>query len=63
MIKFHEPYISKKLEKNYSKLAKKNYGSTYFREICTEILKDEFGYKIFLLTNSATSALELIQFY
>ena len=61
MIKFHEPYISKKLEKNYIKLTKKNlYGSTYFREICTEILKDKFGYKNFLLTNSATSALELI---
>ena len=60
MIKFHEPYISKKLEKNYIKLTKKNlYGSTYFREICTEILKDKFGYKNFL-TNSATSALELI---
>ena len=50
MIKFHEPYISKKLEKNYIKLTKKNlYGSTYFREICTEILKDKFGYKNFLL--------------
>ena len=61
MIKFHEPYVSKKLEKNYSKLTKKNlFGSTYFREICTEILKEEFGYKNFLLTNSATSALELI---
>ena len=61
MIKFHEPYVSKKLEKNYSKLTKKNlFGSTYFREICTEILRDEFGYKNFLLTNSATSALELI---
>lgn len=61
MIKFHEPFVSKKLESNFNKMVKKNsFGSTYFREICTELLKDKFGYKNFLLTNSATSALELI---
>ena len=61
MIKFNEPYISKRLKKNFNTLNKKNlFGSTYFRDSCSEILENEFGYKNFLLTNSATSALELI---
>ena len=60
MIKFHEPYKSEKLQKNLNYLYEKNtFGSTYFRDSCTEILKDKFGYSNFLLTNSATSALEL----
>ena len=61
MIKFNEPYISNRLKKNFNTLNKKNlFGTTYFRESCTEILKNKFGYQNFLLTNSATSALELI---
>ena len=61
MIKFHEPYKSKRLKKNLNILYKNNsFGSTYFRDSCTELLKEKFNYKNFLLTNSATSALELM---
>ena len=60
MIKFHESYKSEKLKQNLNYLYEKNtFGSTYFRDSCVEILKDKFGYSNFLLTNSATSALEL----
>lgn len=60
MIKFHETYSSNKIKQNLIKLSdSNNFGSTYFRDSCTELLQDKFGYSNFLLTNSATSALEM----
>ncbi len=60
MIKFHTPYKSKRLKRNLIKLSKQNsFNSTYFRDACVEILESKFKYKNFLLTNSATSALEI----
>lgn len=60
MIRFHETYNSSTIKNNLIKLSDSNgFGSTYFRDSCTELLRDKFGYSNFLLTNSATSALEL----
>jgi len=60
MIKFHESYKSKNTIKYLEKVVNKNsYLDSYFRNGVEEYLSDKFGYKNFLLTHSATAALEI----
>lgn len=59
-IKFHEPYRSKNTMKYLEKVVNSNsYVDGYFRRGVEEYLSEKFGYKNFLLTHSATAALEI----
>ena len=60
MINFHESYKSKNTIKYLERVVNKNsYLNNYFRSGVEEYLSDKFGYKNFLLTHSATAALEI----
>tara|TARA_B100000902_G_scaffold59643_1_gene66734 strand:+ start:15487 stop:16605 length:1119 start_codon:yes stop_codon:yes gene_type:complete len=60
MIRFNETYKSKNSNKYLKELIEKNsFSSNYFREKCINYIKNEFGYDHFLLTHSATAALEM----
>ena len=60
MIKFNETYRSKNLKKYLNELLSNNgFSNNYFRDKCSDYIKKEFGYKYFLLTHSATAALEM----
>jgi len=59
-IKFHEPYRSKNTMKYLERVVNNNsYVDSYFRKSVEEYLSEKFGYKNFLLTHSATAALEM----
>ena len=59
-IKFHEPYKSKNTLKYLEKVVNSNsYVNNYFKKGVEEYLTAKFGYKNFLLTHSATAALEM----
>ncbi len=60
MIKFNETYKSKNIKKYINDLIGNNgFSNNYFRDKCSEYIKKEFGYEYFLLTHSATAALEM----
>jgi dTDP-4-amino-4,6-dideoxygalactose transaminase len=60
MIKFNEPFKSKNTIKYLEKVVNQNsYTNNFFKDGVTEYLSEKFGYKNFLLTHSATAALEI----
>ncbi|MDA7543188.1 DegT/DnrJ/EryC1/StrS family aminotransferase [Acidimicrobiia bacterium] len=60
MIKFNETYKSKSLKKYLNDLSQNNsFLSNKYRDICNEHISENYNYKYFLLTHSATAALEV----
>ncbi|MDC3103755.1 DegT/DnrJ/EryC1/StrS family aminotransferase [Acidimicrobiaceae bacterium] len=60
MINFNETYLSSNLEKYLIDISKTNsFNSNYYRDKCSEYLSSKFNYNYFLLTHSATAALEI----
>lgn len=60
IIKFHEPYKAKNAMKYIQKVVEDNqYTDDYFKKAASELLTHKFGYENFLLTHSATAALEM----
>lgn len=61
MIKFHESAQNKNLHKYIDDvLFRNNFSEGKYKELSSEILESKFGFKNFLLTNSATSSLEIM---
>jgi dTDP-4-amino-4,6-dideoxygalactose transaminase len=60
MIKFNDTYKSKSLKKYLNDLSENNtFSSNKYRDMCSDHIGENYNYKYFLLTHSATAALEL----
>lgn len=60
MIKFNEPYKSKKISKYLVDLtSSNNFLSNKYRDKVSQFISEKYKYKYFLLTHSATAAIEL----
>jgi len=59
MIEFNSPYNTKLEIKFLNEVTTGNYNDNHFRNLSTELLKEKFKFDNILLTNSATSALEM----
>lgn len=61
MIKFHESAQNKNVQKYIDDVLLSNkFSEGKYKELASEILANKFGFKNFLLTNSATSSLEIM---
>lgn len=61
MIKFHESAQNKNVKKYIDDVLLSNkFSEGKYKELASEILANKFGFKNFLLTNSATSSLEIM---
>lgn len=60
MIKFNDTYKSKSLKKYLNEISENNsFSSNKYRDKCNDYITKNFQYKYFLLTHSATAALEI----